>query len=134
MDLGILPNQWKDSFLLPISKSGDESDIKNYRGISLLSAVPMIFELFILKQLHNTYKHYIVKQFFKGRSTSTSLCIYYDYLVNSIDHGLQVDFIYCDISKAFDSVIAINYCLVNFRRLAFLVPFIVCWSLLQSLQ
>jgi hypothetical protein len=32
-----LPDQWKESVIVPIHKKGDETDCNNYRGISLLS-------------------------------------------------------------------------------------------------
>jgi hypothetical protein len=32
-----LPDQWKESIIVPIHKMGDKSDCNNYRGISLLS-------------------------------------------------------------------------------------------------
>jgi hypothetical protein len=32
-----LPDQWKESIIVPIHKKGDNTDCNNYRGISLLS-------------------------------------------------------------------------------------------------
>jgi hypothetical protein len=32
-----LPDQWKESIIVPIHKEGDKTDCNNYRGISLLS-------------------------------------------------------------------------------------------------
>jgi hypothetical protein len=31
-----LPDQWKESIIVPVHKKGDETDCSNYRGISLL--------------------------------------------------------------------------------------------------
>jgi hypothetical protein len=32
-----LPQQWKESIIVPIHKKGDKTDCNNYRGMSLLS-------------------------------------------------------------------------------------------------
>jgi hypothetical protein len=32
-----LPDQWKESIIVPIHKKGEKTDCNNYRGISLLS-------------------------------------------------------------------------------------------------
>jgi hypothetical protein len=32
-----LPDQWKESIIVPVHKKSDKSDCNNYRGISLLS-------------------------------------------------------------------------------------------------
>lgn len=36
-------SQWQSSFIVPIFKSGVKSDVRNYRGISILSAMPKIY-------------------------------------------------------------------------------------------
>ena len=104
---GIFPDIWKYSILVPIFKSGDRADVENYRGISLLSSVAKLFESIITDELFKTYKHYIVPEqhgFYRGRSTATNLADYHTFLVSSVEAGNQVDVIYTDLSKAFDSV------------------------------
>jgi sorting nexin-29 len=38
-----LPDQWKESSIVPVHKKGDKTDCNNYRGISLLSTSYKIF-------------------------------------------------------------------------------------------
>ena len=35
---GELPEQWKESIIVPIHKEGDKIDSSNYQGVSLLSS------------------------------------------------------------------------------------------------
>ena len=39
ISMGVLPDQWKKSLVVPIPKSGDSSNPANYRPISLSSIV-----------------------------------------------------------------------------------------------
>ena len=104
---GVFPSKWKQSTLFPIFKSGDRDLVENYRGISLLCTLGKIFESIITDDLFNEFKTFIsIEQhgFFQGRSTITNLAVYQDFLVRSVESGHQVDSIYTDLAKAFDSV------------------------------
>jgi hypothetical protein len=46
-----LPEQWKESIIVPIYKKGDKTDCSNYRGISLLSSSYKIFSSILLSRL-----------------------------------------------------------------------------------
>jgi hypothetical protein len=46
-----LPDQWKDSIIIPIHKKGDKTDCNNYRGISLLSTSYNILSNILLARL-----------------------------------------------------------------------------------
>jgi hypothetical protein len=37
-----LPDQWKESIIVPVHKKGDKTDFNNYRGISLLSWMKLL--------------------------------------------------------------------------------------------
>jgi hypothetical protein len=41
-----LPQQWKESIIIPIYRKGDNTDCSNYRGISLLSTAYKILSAF----------------------------------------------------------------------------------------
>jgi hypothetical protein len=46
-----LPDQWKESIIVPIHKKGDKTDCNNYRGISLLSTSYKIVSNILLLRL-----------------------------------------------------------------------------------
>jgi hypothetical protein len=40
---GVFPCVWKESYVVPLFKRGDKRNVSNYRGISILSAIPKLF-------------------------------------------------------------------------------------------
>jgi hypothetical protein len=46
-----LPDQWKESIIVPIHKKDDKTDCNNYRGISLLSASYKMLSNILLSRL-----------------------------------------------------------------------------------
>ncbi|PNF20043.1 hypothetical protein B7P43_G05813 [Cryptotermes secundus] len=45
-----MPDQWKESIILPVHKKGDKTDCSNYRGISLLSTSYKILSNILLSR------------------------------------------------------------------------------------
>jgi hypothetical protein len=45
-----LPDQWKESVIVPVHKKGDKTDCNNYRGISLLSTLYEILSNILLSR------------------------------------------------------------------------------------
>jgi sorting nexin-29 len=46
-----LPDQWKESIIIPAHKRGDKTDCNNYRGVSLLSTSYKIVSNILLSRL-----------------------------------------------------------------------------------
>jgi len=46
-----LPEEWKESIIVPIYKKGDKTDCSNYRGISLLRTMYKILSIILLSRL-----------------------------------------------------------------------------------
>jgi sorting nexin-29 len=46
-----LPDQWKESIIIPVRKKGDETVSNNYRGISLLSILYNILSNVLFSRL-----------------------------------------------------------------------------------
>ena len=94
---------WLTHITVPVYKSGDRSNIQNYRPISLLSNISKVLERIIYDKIISFVSHQITPYQFgalKGRSTCQQLLILLDHITN---FGSQTD-IYLDISKAFDSI------------------------------
>ena len=50
---GTFPTQWKRANVTPVHKKLDKQKVENYRPISLLPILSMIFERIIFKNLYN---------------------------------------------------------------------------------
>jgi Reverse transcriptase (RNA-dependent DNA polymerase) len=95
------------SFLTPIYKSGDRTNIENYRRIAILSAISKLFEKLVCDELYKISDINYHKQqhgFTKNRSINSNLMIYTKPLFDAVENNIQVDAIYTDFSKAFDSI------------------------------
>ena len=99
------PEIWKSSFIKTIHKGACRSDITNYRPISLLPKISLIFE----KLLHNFFIDLLKNKFYprqygfqSNKSTICQLLEYVNYLY--LNKGDILFSIYFDYEKAFDRV------------------------------
>ena len=51
LSCGTFPNAWKSSYITPIYKSGDRSNVDNYRPINKLSLFPKLFDSIVHKKI-----------------------------------------------------------------------------------
>lgn len=125
---GILPPIWKQSSITPIFKSGSRSKVENYRPISILSSIPKLFESIITSKLYPLLNNILIEQqhgFKQKLSTTSNLMSFLHYTLENLNENLQVDTIYTDFSKAFDSVC--HNILISKLRSIGLHGSLLCW-------
>ena len=104
---GIFPTLWKKSFVNPVHKQGDRTSVLNYRPICLLSPIASLLEHIINTKLISYISPLISPKqhgFIPGKSVSTNLLQLSEEVTHSIENGHQVDTVYLDLSKAFDTI------------------------------
>ena len=104
---GIMPKRWKLANITAIFKKNDPTIPSNYRPISLLDTLSKVLERCVYNHCYEHLRsmfHYLQHGFLRGRSTNTQLLVVYHQILECIASGQEVDAIYLDFSKAFDSV------------------------------
>ena len=109
MEEGYTPEDWRQARVTPIFKKGSKRQACNYRPVSLTSVPCKIMESLvrdaILKHLNeNNLLSNKQHGFIKGRSCMTNLLSTLEDLTRSLDEGFDIDILYLDYSKAFDTV------------------------------
>ena len=103
------PSDWKLARVMPSFKKDDKSSPSNYKPISLLSCVGKVMERVVYKYIYNyiiehSLKYSYQSGFLPGHSTVDQFLEIYHNICKNIDNRLSSIIIFCDISKAFDSV------------------------------
>lgn len=111
LNQGIFPEQLKTAKVYPKYKNGPPTDISSYRPISLIPTFSKIFEKIVLERLllHLEQNRLLTDQqhgFCKGRSTTTALIQFTEYILDQLEKGCVVTSLFLDFSKAFD---CLNY-------------------------
>ena len=109
MQTGVFPEEMKIARVTPIFKGGEESDLGNYRLISVLCCLSKILEKIMYNRF---YKHLInnnilyKKQFGfqENHSTDHAIIQLVDQISNSFEKNHFTLGVFMDLSKAFDTV------------------------------
>ncbi|KAL4084085.1 hypothetical protein QTP88_029401 [Uroleucon formosanum] len=107
LDEGIFPTILKFSSVTPVHKSGVKSDISNYRPISIQSHLSKLFESLVLNSIKPSVNNILIEEqhgFRPGRSTTTCNLVFSNFVFDSFKKRSQVDVVYTDLAKAFDTV------------------------------
>ena len=106
---GEFPDSLKIAKVTPIYKSGDQSEIGNYRPISVLSGFSKILERIMYNRL---YKHLMNQNilykkqfgFLKNHSTEHAILELVSRITDSFEKNMFTLGVFIDLSKAFDTV------------------------------
>jgi hypothetical protein len=107
LEEGHVPKSWKHAQVCPVFKKGEKTEVTNYRPISLLTILSKIMERCVYSHIIGHIKPLLDPRqhgFLSGRSTITQLLEVYEDISKLVDRRGQVDVIFLDLSKAFDSV------------------------------
>ena len=103
------PSAWKVARVTPVFKSGDRTDLNNFRPISILSVLSKIAEKVVCSQLSSYLldNHVLTPSQYAYRpchSTEDALIDTVEWLQRAVDNGHVTSITTIDLSKAFDSV------------------------------
>jgi len=102
-----LPEEWKESIIVPIHKKGDKTDCSTYRGISLLPTTYTILSNILLSRLIPYVKEIIVDHqcgFRRNRSTIDHIFCIRQILEKKWEYNEEVHQLIIDFKKVYDSV------------------------------
>jgi len=102
-----LPEEWKESIIVPVHKKGDKTDCNNCRGISLLPTTHKILSNILLSRLIPYAKEIIGNHqcnFRSNRSTTDHIFCIRQILEKKWEHNEEVHQLFIDFKKAYDSV------------------------------
>jgi len=102
-----LPEEWKESIIVPIHKKGDKTDCNNYRGTSLLPTTYKILSNILLSRLIPYVKEIIWDcqcGFRRNRSTIDHIFCIRQILEKKWEYNEPVHHLFIDFKRAYDSV------------------------------
>jgi Reverse transcriptase (RNA-dependent DNA polymerase) len=109
LDEGKVPEEWRSANVTPIFKKGTKTDPSNYRPVSLTSVCCKLMESLLRDSVsEHMEKNGLLEDsqngFVSGRSCTTNLIDFLDFVTETIDSGDSVDIVFLDFTKAFEKV------------------------------
>jgi hypothetical protein len=106
---GIFPDRCKYALVLPVYKKGERTDGSNYRPISLIPTLSKVLEILMYNRLnqHLNSNNIIVPEqygFRKGKNIENAIFSLTNTIANALNKKQVIAGLFCDLSKAFDSV------------------------------
>jgi hypothetical protein len=106
---GQLPGQWRKRVIQYFHKSGSETDMANYRGITLLDTISKLFKRVLADRLlayaeETNMLHEAQNAFRRGRSTDQHIYTLSQVLRGRLRQGKATYAFFLDLKKAYDTV------------------------------
>ena len=103
ISLGIFPESWKVATITPIPKTGDLSQVKNWRPISIIPLIGKMMENLCNSMLNNFLEvnNILCDEqygFRKNRSTGTAIFNYVKYICDEMNKQRIIGCIYVDFA------------------------------------
>ena len=102
-------NEWEQAKVLPLFKSGNATELDNYRPISIVPALSKVLErvehtqfIDYLESNRLLYKYHF--GFRKQHSTNLAVTFFTDSVYRAMDNGQFTGSVFIDLRKAFDMV------------------------------
>ena len=102
-----VPEDFKTAIVIPLFKKGDMSNLKNYRGISLLNTCYKIYAKILAKRLAEHAEEKLSESqngFRKGRSCTDASYTVKLLMEKRIEYNLETHMCFIDLEKAYDRV------------------------------
>lgn len=109
LKFGHVPDQLKETIIVPVYKQGEKNLVENYRPIALLNIFSKVSERSVKNKLMNYLEHinyFSPNQygFLRNKSTDTALFNHIQDITASIEKNKATLGIYLDLAKAFDTI------------------------------
>ena len=106
---GNIPDGLKVARVVPLYKKKSETNVENYRPMSVLSIISKVFEKVVFNQLNRLLtEHKLLYKYQSGfrSSYSTDTCLIHltEYIKQQCDNGNYTDIVLLDLQKAVDIV------------------------------